>query len=431
MKVLFLVPEFPSVSQTFVLNQITGFLDQGADVFIAALQSGPQGVRHGDADRYDLARRTIYLGRSGSRLKRAADLLSSVTRLSVRRPRALSRFGRIGFATLKPPNLVTSRFTLFSSTASVLNHALDLQHFDMVLCHFGPMGLLALALRRAGLLQGQIATAFHGIDMTTFLQTMGREVYAPLFAEGDLFLPISERWRSRLVELGCPQDRIAVHHMGIDPGRFCTQSRLWRAGESLRLLTIARLIEKKGVEYGIRAVARLVAHSDLSVLYTIVGDGPLRPSLEELVHGLGVQDHVHFLGAQSQEVVAQRLQDSHLLLAPSVVATDGDEEGIPVALMEALASGLPVIATRHSGIPELIHHGENGWLVPERDAESLAEVIGQAACSAKDWPRLAASGRHTVETAFNIHRLNDTLLDRLRDAARHPVATSPAMAERF
>jgi colanic acid/amylovoran biosynthesis glycosyltransferase len=215
--------------------------------------------------------------------------------------------------------------------------------------------------------------------------------------------------------------------MGIDCSMFDFAVRERRDGEPLRLVTVARLVEKKGVEYAIRAVARLVADG-IPVEYCVVGDGPLHDALAKLVVELGLSEQVKIMGAMSHTSVAALLTYSHVMVAPSVTAANGDMEGIPVAMMEAMASGLPVVSTIHSGIPELISDGVTGYLVPERDTEALAAKLRFVAEHESEWPRVAHAARKFVEENHDIAVLNDQLALRL-EALLHGTPASYSLPE--
>jgi len=256
--------------------------------------------------------------------------------------------------------------------------------------------------------RGRLVTVFHGFDMSVFLRNAKPGVYNHLFRTGDLFLPISEAWRRRLIALGCPASKTHVHRMGIDCARFKFTPREPPNRGPLRVVTVARLVEKKGVEYAIRAVARLVA-AGVDIEYTVVGDGPLREMLSQLTEGLGVSGCVKLIGYMAHSDIAALLQRSHVMLAPSVTASDGDMEGLPVAIMEAMASGLPVVSTIHSGIPELIDDDVNGYLVPEKDVSALAAKLEHVAFNTADWRRVADAARRAVVERHDIRTLNDKL----------------------
>jgi colanic acid/amylovoran biosynthesis glycosyltransferase len=198
--------------------------------------------------------------------------------------------------------------------------------------------------------------------------------------------------------------------MGVDCKRLLFTPRQLDETNGVRLVSVGRLVEKKGFEYAIRAVANLLEfYPDIE--YTIVGDGPLKERLQELVQKLHVSDVIHFVGQRKQEEVIDILARSHVLLAPSVTAEDGDQEGIPVTLMEAMAVGLPVLSTLHSGIPELVQDGVSGFLVPERDMDALSNRLAYLIEHPEIWPEIGLQGREFIEEHHNINKLNDRLVE--------------------
>ena len=168
-------------------------------------------------------------------------------------------------------------------------------------------------------------------------------------------------------------------------------------------LAVGRFVEKKGFEYFIRAMALVGDRSPIRG--AIIGDGPLRPSLESLARDLGVIDRIDFLGWRTHDEVSELMHQADLLVAPSVIAADGDMEGMPLVIAEAMSTGLPVLGTRHSGIPEAVRHGENGIVVEERDAEALAEARIRSASFARK--------AHEAGVLVGIWTVNDE--DDLRD----------------
>jgi colanic acid/amylovoran biosynthesis glycosyltransferase len=158
----------------------------------------------------------------------------------------------------------------------------------------------------------------------------------------------------------------------------------------------------------LRAV-RILLDRGVDVEYRILGDGPRRERLTALVAELGVKDRVTLHGRHGQETVRDGLEGSDVLVAASVTAADGDEEGIPNVLKEAMAVGLPVVGTRHAGIPELIEDGVSGFLVPERDEAALADALQRLAWAPTEWAAMGRAGRAKIEQDYDINRLNDRL----------------------
>ncbi len=215
---------------------------------------------------------------------------------------------------------------------------------------------------------------------------------------------ISE-YNKRMVLKMCPGLReglISVIHCGINLERFAPPARLSNNGQdSLLILSVGSLIEKKGHEYLIQACQQLKA-GGVNFRCTIIGQGPREELLRRLVHDWELEGRVVLAGAQPQEDVLKAYCNSDLFVLASVVASDGDRDGIPVVLMEAMAMQIPVISTRVSGIPELVRHKETGWLVPERDAMAIADAIARLANDDRLRVRLAHNGRALVEREFEI-----------------------------
>jgi glycosyltransferase involved in cell wall biosynthesis len=171
-----------------------------------------------------------------------------------------------------------------------------------------------------------------------------------------------------------------------------------------------RLAEKKGVEYGIRAVSEALKKSQ-HVEYKIAGDGPLKGKLQSLIAELKVGDKIELVGWKSQGEIADLLEKSDILLAPSVTTENGDEEGIPGVIMEAFAHGLPVVSTCHASIPEVVKDGESGVLVPERDVDGLAEKLKFLIAQPGLRAAMGRKGRDFVDEHYNIEKLNDRLVE--------------------
>lgn len=396
MKIAVFTRTFPTVSQTFVIRQCAALVERGHDVTVFARQPAAGEPEHADVRRFGLAERRFDWSSPPS-LAEAAKL---GTPSAVRAAAAGLRTPAMGLP------VSWAERPLAAARASTL------PPFDVVLCHFGPQGLFADWLVRAGALSGPIVTVFHGFDVSGFMDRTRPDVYAGLFARQAIALPVSEHWAARLRELGCPDDRIRVLHMGIRLRDFPFRARTWRPPEPLRLLSVGRMVEKKGFIVAIEALAALRPELP-DFTYDIVGDGPERARLETAARASELGDRVRFHGAQPSDVVRRHLEAAHVLLAPSLTAKSGDQEGIPVVLMEAMALGLPVISTRHSGIPELV---PADLLVTEHDPVSLAKKLVDLVAEADRWPELGRRSRATVEREFAADAL-DSELERILEGA--------------
>ncbi|MEX1015648.1 MAG: glycosyltransferase [Phycisphaeraceae bacterium] len=399
MRIAYVVNTFPSVSQTFVLNQMTGMIDRGHDVTIFAVRRDTAMPVSPLIERYRLLARTRYLGAkpNGSRWGHGT-MLAMLAREAVVRPGVA---WRVAAARRRCDPLIGYRHLV------MLRPWIEAGPFDLVHAQFGPQGLMALGMRLLGAWRGPLVTSFRGYDVMRDVPAQP-DLYRRLFAEGEYFLPVSASLREQLVAHGCDPGRTEIHYSGIELARFPFVKRQRSAGDPVHLLCVGRLVDKKGFADVIAAVAKLVAEGR-PVRCTIVGDGPLRETLERQIARLGLSERVQLAGPGAHEDVIARMQCADLLVAPSVTAANGDQEGIPNVIKEAMAAGLPVISTRHGGIPELVVDGETGWLVPERDPTALADRLRLWMDQPGRGRGMSRAGRAQVEAKFDASQLNDRL----------------------
>ena len=414
MRLAVVAPGFPRVSETFVLSHVTGLIDRGHDVTIYGLGPGDDGdgagVRHPAVADYGLLDRLLESPEPPrSRLGRLVGGPLLAARLLGRGPA-----GRRALAAFSPARLGYDALTM-RPVHDAVAFARGPRRFDAIVCHFATVARRVEAVRRAGVVAGPIVTHYHGVDVTAGVMKRPRD-YRRLLRDGELHLPVSERFARILVDHGTGADRTRVHLTGVDLSLFPFVPRDRAARSPLRVVSVARLVEKKGIDDALAAVRRAV-DAGADVDYTVVGAGPLRDDLERRAAGLDLCGRVRFTGAVVQAEVRRILGESHLLLAPSVVAANGDEEGQPVAIKEAMAAGLPVISTRHAGIPEMIDHGRSGLLADERDPAALAQHLRRLWDDPALGERLAAAARETAERLYDQEAIADELVALLRGAA--------------
>ena len=401
MRICFIVGEFPSLSETFILNQMTGLLDQGHTVRIFSSARSDDVIVHEDVIRSGLLNHVrFYNDKPRSALGRLLKFLVFFPSVVFRAPKPvlsslnIARFGR-----------EASSLNLFFKTLAFL----EARDCDIIFCHFGQNGLVGLLMKDLGALKGKLVTVFHASDITAHVWREGRNVYKDLFGKGDLFLPVSRYTRGKLLELGCPDKKIYVHRMGVDMSQFLLLTRKRFGTLPFKILSVARLIEKKGIRYGLEAVALLVREG-VTCDYTIVGDGPLRKELEAQAKGLQIEPFVHFTGWQDSGSVRRYLKDADVFLAPSIRDENGDEEGIPVVLMEAMASCVPVVTTPTGGIRELVEDGKTGFFSEEKNTRSIADKLKYLWDNPAAAEKSASGGRSIIEEQYNIEILNQVLI---------------------
>lgn len=292
---------------------------------------------------------------------------------------------------------------------------------DVLHAHFGPSARRFLFARRQA--DAPLVVTFHGYDYSAVPRARGATMYDALFESADVVTFNCEHARLALVALGCPPTKLARLRMPIVAGEFAFRSRSLGVREPVRVLTVGRLVEKKGHAVALRALAEVAR--EVPIRYDIVGDGPLAGSLAALVRELNLQDVVCLHGAKDSAFVRSLLDRAHLFVLASAEAPDGDREGTPLVLMEAQACGLPVVSTVHAGIPEVVLDGRTGVLVPEHQPRALAEAILQLTREPDSWPALGRRGRAHVEQTFDAEPCVEELLGVYARAAAARASVGP------
>jgi colanic acid/amylovoran biosynthesis glycosyltransferase len=390
-RIAFIVGGFPLISETFILNQVTGLIDLGHEVDIFARRPSADRAMHPEVERYGLLARTHWFDLPRTRWGRVKRATAAFLRAFPRHPLALLRC-------LNLPR--------YGSFYAVLNNVMHILPFlegryDVVMCHYGGNGAEFIFLK--DLLPGlKFVTMFHKGDIQ-----LGDErtpaVYRHLPAQGDAFLAISESWsRRKLLEFGFDDRRIRRHPIGVDTRQIEFRTREPR-GTHLGILTVARLHTEKGIEHGLRAVADLIARRPrVQVCYRIVGDGEEHERLVATAEALGLGRAVTFLGALPTPDVIAWMHASQIFMLPSLA------EGTPTVLLEAQATGLPVLATDVGGVRDIVPSGA-GFVVPAADPAALADKLALLVDHPERWPAMGRVGRRFVEEQHDIVDLDARL----------------------
>jgi glycosyltransferase involved in cell wall biosynthesis len=285
----------------------------------------------------------------------------------------------------------------------------------LVHAHFGVEAVYGMEV--AARLDVPLVTTFHGFDATlrpaelvrsrkaTWIQYLRKR--ADLCRRGSLFIGVSKFVVERLAELGVPTDRTRLHYIGVDTSAFDAQPKD-EDEQGLVILHVARLVEKKGTAYLLEAFAKIAAQHPRAEL-VVIGAGPLASGLQQRAASLGIGARVRWLGAQPHAVVREWLRRTAVLCLPSCTAANGDSEGLGLVLLEAAASGVPVVATRHGGIPEAVEDGGTGYLVPERDASALGAALDALLAGDSLRTRMGCAARWLVRERFDLRRQTERL----------------------
>jgi colanic acid/amylovoran biosynthesis glycosyltransferase len=286
---------------------------------------------------------------------------------------------------------------------------LDEQKAELLHIYFGHIAVHLLPLIHAW--PRPSVVSFHGADVMVDLEKPAYRAATQRMLEAvRLVLVRSESLGRALINLGCPAGKIRLQRTGIPIEEIPFRPRDWPGHDAWKFLQASRLIEKKGLRVSLRAFAKFVA-SHPAATFTIAGEGPLRSELGRLAAELGVAEKIFFPGFVSQTQLRELFYQSHIFLHPSERGGDGNQEGVPNSMLEAMASGLPVFATEHGGIPEAIETGRSGILVPEGDDEALALALLERTSNPDGLAAIARNGAETVRQKFQQADQTKTLED--------------------
>lgn len=349
---------FPKLSETFVLGQITELIDRGHDVEIVSINKPTEEFVHEDIDKYKLLEKTHYINKSPSGLgfEPEEKLISSLVFTDIIHAHFAAN-----------PADWASKFSIALGTPFVITtHAYDifinpnLEDLKEKFCNAAKV----------------ITTTDYNKD---YLSKLLGEKYGA---------------------------NIEIIRYGIDISRFSPNEK--KPDGKVKILFIGRLVEKKGPTYAIEAFNKVLGEIP-NIELRMIGDGPLKDEVDRLINKLDLNDNVILLGARPQSVVLKEMAEADIFFLPSLTAENGDREGSPVSILEAEATGLPVVSTIHTGIPEIVIDGETGFLAPEKDTRAMAERLKQLILDPDLRVKMGKAGRAHVETNYDRKNEMDTI----------------------
>lgn len=336
LRILMLVQQYPLYLETFVINEIKGLCDAGHEVHILAQYPICRDERH-ELESYHLDQRTYY--------------------------RELPK---------------------------------EIRSFDIVYAQFSHLAPFALEQKKK-CVGAKLVVNFRGGDKMLNADSAEDKKAHELFSRTiDCAIAVCESIKKRLLDLGYVADKVCVIPTGIQGTKFAFKSRVSSRNETVHIMSVGRLVEQKGFEFALRAIAQ-VYRKHKNIRYTIAGSGALQGYLGQLAKQLSIAHVATLVGQKNHQEIAQLLEASHIYVLPSVTARDGRCEGIPDSLKEAMMCGLPVVSTIHSGIPELVEEGKSGFLVKERDVNALADRINYLIENPHLWPAMGKEGHAMIE----------------------------------
>jgi colanic acid/amylovoran biosynthesis glycosyltransferase len=408
MKVAVITESFPKLSETFVISHIIGLIDSGVEVYIFAFNHLTEGKIHPIVLDYKLLDISTYSpGLITGKFQRLIKGTGIAIKYIVKYPKVVLRalnFFKFGKEALNLQRLfeVSTFFTKVQ--------------FDIIHCHFGTTAEKIAEYQKWGLMQAPLVTSFHGFDVDDpAIRVANRYDY--LKERGALYISNSNYTKKRIVELGFDENKIQVLPVYFDTA-FFTKKNLY-PGTVFHLLTVGRLVEFKGIEFSIRAMALVIRKIQVPFHYSIVGAGPLREHLQSLIHELNMNNYIELLGNKTQDEILELMDSSDVFLLTGVSSTDGRVENQGLVIQEAQAMELPVIVSDVGGIAEGMINNKTGFLVEQKDIESIAEKIIYLYLNPSERIRMGKAGRAFVQDKYSIPFSTKQLMTYYKNLIKH------------
>ena len=273
------------------------------------------------------------------------------------------------------------------------------KHCEILHAHFGHNAYNTIGLAR--IQNKPLVCSFYGIDVYKYpLKRENKAKYRKLFKALSKGIVLGPYMKRSLVELGCPEEKLVINHLGVEVGRIEYRARSYPENRPFRFLIASNFVEKKGIDIALRALKSMEKETDYTL--EIIGDGPLRADIRALIHELRIDHRVVMHGYKPYSFFLNLAYACDAYMQASRTAKDNDKEGTPMAIIDAMATGLPVISTYHSDIPEIVDDGITGFLAMENDAESLCDAIRRLMDKRHALQTISQNCRSKIEREFDV-----------------------------
>lgn len=358
LRILVIVNKFPRITETFILEQLKALIDAKFDVTILSVWKDETDIVQKDVIKYKLLEKVTYM-----------DFYDEENHEEV---------------------------------CSFVNSG----NFDLLYCQYDGIGRVFAKLLDQQKIRGKLVCCVRGGDLVEKIKK-NRQDFHTLFSHISFILPVNNYFKKILVSEGFPEEKIIIQHSAIDLSmfHFCKKEYNKRR---INIISVNRLITGKGVDISLRAIIKICKKFP-QIQYYIIGNGKLFEFLEESIQKSRLEDRIHLMGWQPHEVIKQMLKKSHIFLLASI-GTDG----IPNAIMEASASGLPIISTTYGGIPEVVQNKVSGLLVKPGSISSLVRALVFLLKYPSKWHKMGKAGRKIIENNFDITKESKALVEILR-----------------
>lgn len=392
MKIAFIVGSFPQISETFILNQITGLMDLGHDVDIYAFQNSKQEQVHDDVIKYGLLKKTTFFDIPEIRSKRVIKLIKIVIRFFIFYPKEIIKC----FNCKKYGGKYYALNNLFILPLFLI------RKYDIIHCHFGSVGNESIFLKDI-FPDIKFIVTFHGYDIR-LASEKNSGIYKRLFDTADRFLSICNYNTRMLEKLGCPSNKIIHHPNGINIDRFRVKGNR-EMNRCFIITTIARLVEEKNISFALEVIRALKECKKYKFKYFVIGNGYLKKEIEMKICNLNLKDIVTLFNSLPQAEVIEKLRETDIFFLPS------KQEAFPTVLLEAQSMGIPVIASAVGGVGEAIRDRTSGFLIANNNIEEAKTRFIKLMENPSLILSMGEAGKKFIAENFNIHKLNKRLVE--------------------
>jgi colanic acid/amylovoran biosynthesis glycosyltransferase len=273
--------------------------------------------------------------------------------------------------------------------------------------HFGYNAVKFIGLKN--FLNIPLVCSFYGVDAYQFpnIRKRNRKKLNKLFLHADKILVLGSYMKSSLVELGCPENKIVIHHLGVQAERIKFVQRTYDDSRPVRFLLASSFVEKKGVDICLKALSNL--REKINFIVDIVGDGPLKQQIMEIIHSGKLNERVKLHGYQAYEYFINLSYDCDIFLQASKTSVTNDKEGTPMSIVDVMATGMPVVSTKHSDIPEIVKDGQTGFLAEEDSISSFENAILKMMDNIQEISEYSTRSRVWIEENFNVKKQSSRL----------------------
>ncbi len=401
LKIAFFVGIFPVVSESWLVEQIEELLKRGVLIELFVFRKGDMKNIDQKVKDLNLLDKTIFLDFPlpwSERLLKATPLFFKVL---FRKPSLFfkifnKKYGKDAYS-LKYLFWVAPLFD-------------KLDKFDLIHCHFGTTGNKFVIIDSILNTKKKLIASFYGLDASMYIKERGKDFYKKLIERANYILPNSDDMRKHLLKNGFNKKRTLVQYLGLDFNKYKFLQREYKVGDIFNIVFVGRFVEKKGIGDLLKSFAFLQKKYSFARLH-LIGDGVEKVKIKKIVKDLGIEKFIKFYGFQKHNNVLKILNnDMHLMVQLSKTAKNGDKEGLPYILTEAQALGLPIVSTKHAGIPEEVKENFSSFLVSEGDWQSAFLKIEFFIKNPEKVEIFSLNARKFIKEKFDIKNTIDNLI---------------------